>query len=219
MTAPAWGGEDPLVGELARARPGDVIKISGTHSGEFVTRVAGTAESPITLQGDETAVLTSTSKSQPVLKIQHDYYRVIHLRTRGGQKGIYVTGAHGVLDKIDVADTEEEGFTFKRSGARYWLVTDCVAHHTGLEGKYGEGFYVGDAAENWLSDLPDTPGYITFYRCRTRDTVNDGWDIKEGAHHVKVVDCTADLTTSSPRPPPAFLTTTAAPIVGATTFS
>ncbi|MGH8047421.1 MAG: hypothetical protein ACREKL_09260 [Chthoniobacterales bacterium] len=191
---------DALSAALADARPGDTIRISGTHSGIFVTSVDGTAEAPITIEGDGSAVLTTDSKKLPVLKIQNDHYRVVNIATRGGEKGIYVTGAHGLLRGVDVSDTQEEGFTFKRSRARYWLVEDCTVRHAGLEGRYGEGFYVGDATGNWLSDQADTPGYITFYNCRTSDTVNDGWDIKEGAHHVKVVNCTADLSTSAPLP-------------------
>jgi len=191
---------DGFATQLAQVHPGDVITVSGSHRGEFVTSVDGTANAPITIMGDGSALLLGASRDDPVLTIKHAYYRVRNIAVRGGQKGIYVTGAHGVLDGLQVSDTQEEGFTFKRAGARYWLVRNCSVQRTGLAGKYGEGFYVGDATSNWLSDRPDTPGYITFYNCYAADTVNDAWDFKEGAHHLKIINCTADMRTLQPLP-------------------
>jgi len=101
---------------------------------------------------------------------------------------------------VHVSNTQEAGFEFRRTGTEYWLVTNCSVRHAGLEGKYGEGFYVGDATGNWLSNMPDTPGHITFINCYATDTVNDGWDFKEGTHDIKVINCTANMTNSTPLP-------------------
>lgn len=191
---------DSLTTQLSHSHPGDVIHVSGVHTGKFVTSVDGTAAAPITIEGDGTAVLIGSSPSDPVLEIRNSFYRINNLAIRGGQKGIYVGGAHGILDGISVSDTQEEGFTFPRSDAQYWLVKNCSVRHTGLEGKYGEGFYVGESSGNWLTNRPDTPNHITFYNCVASDTVNDAWDFKEGAHHIKVVKCTADMTNSAPLP-------------------
>ncbi len=192
---------DSLQSELDAAHPGTVIHVSGTHTGNFVTRAKGTAGAPIIIAGDGTAVLVGASPDDPVLNIRHAYYRVKNVELRGGQVGVEVThAAHGELEDVRVSATREAGFEFRRTGTEYWLVKNCSAQHTGLEGKYGEGFYVGDAKGNWLSDKPDTPNHITFLNCYTFDTVNDGWDFKEGAHHIKVVNCTANMKTSAPLP-------------------
>lgn len=198
---PAISAPDQFQKDLSLAHPGSVIRVSGRHTGEFVTKVNGTAEAPITIEGDGTAVLIGASPTDPVLRIKHSWYRVKNISVRQGQKGVVVaSAAHGILEGVHVADTSETGFEFRRAGTEYWLVTNCSARHTGTEGKYGEGFYVGDATGNWLSDQPDTPGYITFINCYATDTVNDAWDFKEGAHHVKVVNCTANMTNSAPLP-------------------
>jgi hypothetical protein len=197
----AIAAADSFQAELERAQPGSVIHVSGSHMGKFVTQVKGTAEAPITIEGDGTAVLVGASPNDPVLNIRHSYYRVKNIDVRGGEVGIEVThAAHGELDDVRVSGTQEAGFEFRRTGTEFWLVKNCSAQHTGREGKYGEGYYVGDAKGNWLSDKPDTPNHITFLNCYTFDTVNDGWDFKEGSHHIKVVNCTADMKTSAPLP-------------------
>jgi hypothetical protein len=201
MALTARAADDSLQSDLAHAHPGSMIRLSGIHTGKFVTLLNGTADAPITIEGDGTAVLAGSSPDDPVLEIKHSWYRIRNLNVRGGQTGIQVShAAHGILDGVHVSGTQEAAFEFRRTGTEYWLVTNCSARHTGLEGKYGEGFYVGDATGNWRSNEPDTPGHITFINCYATDTVNDGWDFKEGAHHIKVVNCTANMTNSAPLP-------------------
>jgi len=56
---------------------------------------------------------------------------------------------------------------------------------------------VGQAKSNWKSQsTPDTSGYITFLNCSAHDNANDGFDVKEGSHHVKFIGCSADWTKS-----------------------
>jgi len=192
---------DSFQTELDGAQPGTVIRLSGSHTGKFVTHANGTAEKPIVIEGDGTAVLIGESPDDAVLNIRHSYYRIRNVEVRGGQVGVEVThAAHGELDYVRVSGTQEAGFEFRRTGTEFWLVRNCSAQHTGLEGKYGEGFYVGDAKGNWLTNKPDTPNHITFLNCYTFDTVNDGWDFKEGAHHIKVINCTANMKTLAPLP-------------------
>jgi hypothetical protein len=38
--------------------------------------------------------------------------------------------------------------------------------------------------------------YVTFFECYTIDTASDGWDVKEGARFVKIINCTADFSGS-----------------------
>ena len=84
---------------------------------------------------------------------------------REGEKvGVMVTSAaHGVLEAVHVSDTRETGFEFRRAGTEYWLVTNCSARHTGLEGKYGEGFFMSAMRQAIGCPTSRTsPGYITF---------------------------------------------------------
>src|ERR1700683_2987841 len=73
---PAISAPDSFQTDLSNARPGSVVRVSGSHTGEFVTKVNGTAEAPIMIEGDGTAVLIGASPTDPVLRIKHSWYRV-----------------------------------------------------------------------------------------------------------------------------------------------
>jgi hypothetical protein len=200
---------DPLDTALQNAHPGDVIVVSGIHNGAFKTYVHGTESAPITVRGDGTAVLQGAGASPGFgMSVRHDYYRFENLRILDYKKGFWVAGAsHGIARRIHVDGTLEESFkihhptsgTISNSPSQYWLFADCSARNTGRGSTgpgtgYGEGFYVGDAEGNWYQGQPDTSGYVTFYNCYVTNTRNDGWDAKEGAHHLKLVNCTQDYT-------------------------
>ncbi len=179
---------------LTSVQPGDTIVLSGTitSSSTFSTTRAGTASAPITIQGDGTAVLFGSSASG--LKIIHDYYRLNNFRIQNVSKGLVIDNAnHGSVDNVHIMDVREEAFKV-RNQSQYWVFSFCSARRAGTSGQYGEGFYVGQASSNWISGTPDRSGYVTFFNCYTTDTFNDGWDLKEGAHHVKIVNCTADFS-------------------------
>lgn len=204
---PIFGATDPLDTALRDAVPGDVIVVSGVHTIPLKTYVAGTQAAPITIRGDGTAVLQGT-RAGFGLTISHDYYRVENLQIRDYKKGLMVAGAsHGVARRVHVIGTEEEAFKIhhptsvavSNTPSQYWLFIDCSARNTGNgstgPGKaYGEGFYTGDADNNWYQNQPDRSGYVTFYNCYVTNTRNDGWDAKEGAHHLKLVNCTLDYS-------------------------
>ncbi len=183
-----------LTAALAAVQPGDTIALSGTitSSSTFLTSRPGTAAAPIAIQGDGTAVLSGASSFG--LEIIHDYYRLSNFRIQNAGKGLVIDNAsHGIVDRVHVMDISQEGFKI-RNQSQYWLFTFCSARRTGLSGNFGEGFYTGQASTNWIANTPDASGYVTFFNCYTTDTVNDGWDCKEGAHHVKMVNCTADFS-------------------------
>jgi hypothetical protein len=100
---------------------------------------------------------------------------------------------HGTVDRVHAMDIQQEAFKV-RNQSRFWEFTFCSARRTGKSGDFGEGFYVGQASSNWINNTPDQCAFITFFNCYTLDTVNDGWDIKEGSHDIKVVNCTADFS-------------------------
>jgi hypothetical protein len=179
---------------LSAVQPGDTIVLSGTITSttKFSTTRSGTSAAPITITGSGTAIINSTANYG--LEILHDYYRLSNFQIKNPSKGIVIDSAdHGVVDNVHCMDIGQEAFKV-RNQSRYWLFTFCSARRTGTSGNYGEGFYVGQASSNWLNGVPDACAYITFFNCYTIDTRNDGWDIKEGSHHVKMVNCTADFS-------------------------
>lgn len=183
-----------LTSALSAVQPGDTIVLSGTITSgtKFSTTRHGTAAAPITITGSGTAIIDSTANYG--LEILHDYYRLSNFQIKNPSKGIVIDNAeHGIVDNVHCMDIGQEAFKV-RNQSRYWLFTFCSARRTGKSGNYGEGFYVGQAASNWLNGVPDACAYVTFFNCYTIDTRNDGWDIKEGSHHVKMVNCTADFS-------------------------
>lgn len=185
---------DPLDAQLRAARPGDVILVSGVHRGPFQTYVAGTAEAPITIRGDGTAVLQGDNTGFG-LRINHDHYRIENLVIKNYWKALYLFNAkHGIAKNVHAMDVQQEAFKVKRYSQR-WLFLDCSARRTGQMKDFGEGFYVGDADNNWETPTsPDTSGWVTFFNCYATDGVNDGYDAKEGSHDIKYINCTADYS-------------------------
>jgi hypothetical protein len=179
---------------LTSVNPGDTIVLSGTitSSSVFVTSRAGTAAAPITISGDGTAALSGSSSYG--LEIVNDYYRLSNFVIKNASKGVVIDNAnHGAVDHVHVMDISQEGFKI-RNQSKYWVFTYCSARRTGLSGDFGEGFYVGQASTNWIGGTPDQCAFVTFFNCYATDTVNDGWDCKEGSHHVKIVNCTGDYS-------------------------
>jgi len=177
---------------LANVQPGDTILLSGTIvGGRFTTTRSGEPGNYITIRGDGTARL---SGSPYALEILHDYYKLENFILENSGKGLVIDNAeHGTVDHVHAMDIQQEAFKL-RNQSRYWEFTFCSARRTGLSGDFGEGFYVGQASSNWINNTPDQCAFVTFFNCYTLDTVNDGWDIKEGSHDVKVVNCTADFS-------------------------
>ena len=193
-----------LQAALDNAVPGDVIEFSGTHFGSFETRRNGTAANPITIRGvGGNAVIqgfgNNNNSNRRGLEVFHDHYRIENFAIQDFIKGIWVENAdHGILRNLTVQNIGNEAFKF-RDFSNYWLVEDCTAINTGTLGIFGEGFYVGDADNNWEDiNQPDTSGFITFLNCYTSETGNDGYDVKEGSHHVKFINCVADFTQRNP---------------------
>jgi len=75
---------DSFQADLSQAHPGSVIHLSGSHTGKFVTSVKGTADAPITIEGDGTAVLVGSDRGEPVLHIKHSYYRIRNISVQQG---------------------------------------------------------------------------------------------------------------------------------------
>lgn len=131
---------------LADARPGDTIQLAdGTYSGNFKATAAGGASSRITLTGSAKAVLTAGGGYGLHLN-GASYWTVKGVTVTGGQKGIMMDAAKGVvIDSVTVHDLDMEGVHFRKSSAD-GVIKNSTIRDTGKDGSgMGEGVYVGSA--------------------------------------------------------------------------
>ena len=181
---------------LDHAAPGDTIRLAGgSYSGSFYTRVHGTAVAPIWIIGTSNSVLRD-APNDPCLNVFHDYYRIENLTLENGRRAIYAEKAsHGIVRNC-VGKNSYKG-TFKlQQQSQYWLFENCRAEGPQSLGP-GEGFYVGKAKSDWETSgstaIPDNSGYVTFLNCTAFNCIDDGFDIKESGHHIKIINCTVDF--------------------------
>ena len=192
-----------LQAALDRAKPGDVITFTGKHWGKFRTKKDGTASKPIVVRGvgNNAIIEVGNLKSGYGMIVQHDHYIFEDFTIQNAKKGLVVEhGAnHGIIRNVNVKRVGMEGFKF-RYDSQYWLVQNCSVDDTGnASGEYGEGYYVGNADSNWNNKQPDRSGYITFLNCRASNLLNDGFDLKEGSHHIKIIGCVVDFSGKEPQ--------------------
>ncbi|MCX6142129.1 MAG: T9SS type A sorting domain-containing protein [Ignavibacteriales bacterium] len=181
---------------LDNANPGDTIKLSGgNYLGSFYTKKPGTAAAPIWIIGTNNSILRD-APNDPCLNIFHDYYRIENLTLQNGRRAIYAERAsHGIVRNC-VGKNSYKG-TFKlQQQSQYWLFENCRAEGPQSLGP-GEGFYVSKAKSDWETSgstlIPDNSGYVTFLNCTAFDCIDDGFDMKESAHHIKIINCTVDF--------------------------
>lgn len=205
LTVPA-GDVATLRSYLSSASPGDVIEVSGTYSvsdGTIATSMNGSAGNYITIRGAGSGAIFNftSSAGNAAFHIKNNYYKLENVTINSNSqsnKGLLIEASHGYVTNVTVKNTKAEGFKIRKN-SQYWLISDSTAQSTGTGGKFGEGFYVGDADQNWTtSPNADKSGYITFLNCKAIKTVNDGFDFKEGTHHIKVVGSTVDFQNTVP---------------------
>lgn len=191
---------------LSSASPGDVIEVTGTYNvsnGTIATSVNGAAGQYITIRGTgggATFKFTG-SAGNAAFHIKNNYYKLENVTIDSNSqsnKGLLIEASHGFVTNVTVKNTKGEGFKIRKN-SQYWLLEDCTAESTGKSGKFGEGYYVGDADQNWQTKPDaDRSGYITFLNCKAILTKNDGFDFKEGTHHIKVIGSTVDFKNTVP---------------------
>jgi hypothetical protein len=185
---------------VAAATAGDIIYFTGVHTNRPVTAVHGTAAAPIIVRGINATIDGTNYSTGYGFEIKHNYYWLDDFAVKNCKKGIYAeTASYGRITNVDASLIGQEAFKFRRA-SQYWDVVRCSVDQAGMIAQdYGEGFYVGDASENWATPTtPDNSGYITFDQCFTYRLSNDGFDIKEGAHHVKIKNSVVDYINGGP---------------------
>ncbi|MEU6122515.1 right-handed parallel beta-helix repeat-containing protein [Streptomyces sp. NPDC047123] len=178
-----------LKSALTAAAPGDTIHLAdGTYTGNFKTSVAASANSRITLIGSPKAVLTAGGGYGLHLN-GAAYWTVRGVTVTGGQKGIMIDSARGVVvDTVTVHGLDMEGVHFRKSSSDGVLKNSRI-YDTGNDDRgMGEGVYVGSA--NTLSDRSDN---VTI----TGNTIGpdvggEAIDLKEGTTGGRVADNTFD---------------------------
>ncbi|MFI1764925.1 right-handed parallel beta-helix repeat-containing protein [Streptomyces sp. NPDC020800] len=178
-----------LKSALGGARPGDTIHLAdGTYTGNFKATAAATAASRITLTGSPKAVL-SASGGYGLHLNGASYWTVNGLTVTGGQKGIMIDAAKGVVvDGVTVHGLDMEGVHFRNSSTD-GVIRNSTIYDTGHDGRgMGEGVYVGTA--NTLSDRSDRIQILG-------NTIGPGVggenvDIKEGTTGAQIVGNTFD---------------------------
>lgn len=174
---------------LAAARPGDTIHLAdGTYAGNFKATTPATAAARITLTGSPGAVLTAGGGYGLHLN-GASYWTVSGLTVTGGQKGIMVDAARGVvLDGVTVHGLDMEGVHFRASSAD-GVIENSRIYDTGNDGRgMGEGVYVGTA--NTLSDRSDRVRILN--NTIGPDVGGENVDIKEGTTGARIIGNTFD---------------------------
>ncbi|MET9405856.1 right-handed parallel beta-helix repeat-containing protein [Streptomyces sp. NPDC002935] len=178
-----------LKSALTSAAPGDTIHLAdGSYTGNFKTTTAASAGSRITLSGSSKAVLTAGGGYGLHLN-GASYWTVQGITVTGGQKGIMIDSAKGVVvDKVTVHGLDMEGVHFRNSSTD-GVIRNSKIYDTGNDGRgMGEGVYVGTAGGT--SDRSDRV-QITGNTIGP-DVGGENVDIKEGTTGARITGNTFD---------------------------
>ncbi|MGX1671893.1 right-handed parallel beta-helix repeat-containing protein [Streptomyces sp. NPDC055400] len=173
-----------LKSALTAAAPGDTIRLAdGTYTGNFKTSLAGSSGSRITLTGSAKAVLTAGGGYGLHLN-GASYWTVQGITVTGGQKGIMIDSAKGVVvDTVTVHGLDMEGVHFRNSSTDGTIKNSRI-YDTGNDGRgMGEGVYVGTVGGT--SDRSDRV-QITGNTIGP-DVGGENVDIKEGTTGARIV--------------------------------
>ncbi|GLX48151.1 hypothetical protein Shyhy01_11010 [Streptomyces hygroscopicus subsp. hygroscopicus] len=174
---------------LANAQPGATIHLAdGTYTGNFDATTPATASARITLTGSARAVLTAGGGYGLHLD-GASYWTVSGLTVTGGQKGIVIDAAKGVIvDGVTVHGLAMEGVHFRHSSTD-GVIRNSRIYDTGNDGGgMGEGVYVGTAGT--LSDRSDRVQILG--NTIGPDVGGENVDVKEGTTGTRIIGNTFD---------------------------
>ncbi|WP_153814627.1 right-handed parallel beta-helix repeat-containing protein [Streptomyces sp. SUK 48] len=169
---------------LGNARPGDTIHLAdGTYQGNFHAVSPATASARITLTGSAKAILTASGGYGLHLN-GASYWTVSGPTVTGGQKGIMIDAAQGVIvDGVTVHGLAMEGVHF-RDSSTYGVIRNSTIYDTGNDGDgMGEGVYVGTAGT--LSDHSDRVQILG--NTIGPDVGGENVDVKEGTTGTRII--------------------------------
>ncbi|MCO5968889.1 right-handed parallel beta-helix repeat-containing protein [Actinoallomurus soli] len=144
---------DALQSALEQAKPGDVITLSpGTYQGKFATRASGTADRPISLCGDASAILDGGGiKKGYAFHLDHAaYWHLIGFSVQNSQKGVMADGSNGsVIQGLTVHDIGDEAIHLRDFSTGNTVQYNKIWGTGRRRAKFGEGVYLGSAESNW----------------------------------------------------------------------
>ncbi|WP_230686923.1 right-handed parallel beta-helix repeat-containing protein [Catellatospora vulcania] len=181
------GDARALVAALARARPGDSIRLEdGVYEGRFAVTAPGTAARPVHLCGGPAAVLDGggTGHGYALHLDGADHWRLTGFTVRNAQKGVMLDRTiHTVLTGLTVEHVGDEAVHLRAFSSDN-VVQHSVIRDTGLrKAQFGEGVYVGTANSNWCdvtSCEPDRSDRNVIRGNRISAVTAEPVDVKEG---------------------------------------
>ena len=188
------GNNTALTNAVRSATPGETIILEGgTYTTGISTSVSGTASQPITIEGENGATLSNTTGTGEGIEVNNNYYIFQNITISGFQESFRTDAASfGIANNITATGSKIEAFKFKNT-SQHWLVENCSVSSSGME-----GYYVGDASQNWTGGVPDQSGFVTFYHDTNFVNINDGFDCKEGTSNVRIIDCESNWNNTVP---------------------
>ncbi|WP_246157418.1 right-handed parallel beta-helix repeat-containing protein [Catellatospora sichuanensis] len=193
------GDASALAAALARARPGDSIRLNdGVYEGRFAVTTPGTAAKPVHLCGGAGAVLDGGGTGHGYALHLHgaDHWRLTGFTVRNAQKGVMFDGtSHAVLTGLTVEHVGDEAIHLRAFSSDN-VVQHSTVRATGLrKAQFGEGVYVGTAAGNWCDVTgcePDRSDRNIIRGNRISAVTAEPVDVKEGTTGGTVEDNTFD---------------------------
>lgn len=189
-----------LQGALDNLIPGDVLTLTGTHlvSDTLVLRPSGTANRPITIKGDGTAILRGafgTDTCYDALRIKGNYVKLENFIIEQFGRGLVLEGPQHVKVKQVTTRTIRGTGHSCQDGSRYVYYDGCVAYDTGTDLNTGDGFRCGTTPSAWPAgdiNVPETTKEIRYDNCQAYRNYGDGFDANSGASTVVFKGCSVN---------------------------
>jgi len=199
---------DDLQAVLDTTIPGDVIIIQGTHVGDFVVRNPGTADEPVVIKGDGTAVLQAPfgeTATLTAMRCVTNYQYFYNIEFSHAGRGLLIeNGVTGIrVENCQAKFTRDEGFIVQESTSDVYI-KNCQTTDTGLGGYYGAGIRVGRPGGYWGAiDTPDRCTAVVIEGCTVVRNFGNGIEVHDGCTDIVVTGCTVNYTTPGGNVPPA----------------
>lgn len=179
-----------LTAALRAAVPGDCIDVAaGTYtlSANLVFNRSGSAQVPITLQGDGSEGTIVDGNGVQIL-LRASYLRIRKLRfTNLGVQGLWLQGVtYSVFDSLEIDHTKQAAFAFK-DASHHNVIQNSWLHDTGtLISYFGEAIYVGNSGDaNFPLQFTNTDNQI-LHNHFGPNVRSQAIDIKEGSDRTVV---------------------------------
>jgi hypothetical protein len=186
--------ESPLAGlgqAADRAKPGDVIRVSGTFKLAHTVplRSKGTESQPIRVQPDGGArpvfdFSAEEFKKEGGIELRRDWWQIVGIEVIGsGRTGINITGHHNIIESCIAHENQDTGIHIGQPGS-YNLILRCDSYRN------VDRPTVGENADGFGCKFNVGPGNV-FRECRAWENADDGFDLWKAPQPVRIENCVA----------------------------